>query len=336
MNRLKIGICGYGGLGRVHVGNLMAMDDVEIVAVCDIDPKKLEPVEITTNLGATAPVFDLRGCRTYTDFARMLRKESLDAVVTALPSDLHAPYAVKAMKSGIPVFSEKPMSTTLKGCDAMIKARDANQVQLQVGQCLRFWPEYEALRTAIHSQPYGKLVSLAMNRVAGYCTWSDWFNDGKRSGGAILDLHLHDVDWAQYALGLPRAISACGTTGRSGAIDDVTALWQYDGFSVNLRGSWKHQAFSMSFQACFEEATLEFGLHPDPALRVKARGDKEFSKVPLTLGGNGYVNEMRHFLDCVRGTAINTTCTAESTRQSVELVMLEIKAIAKQKWIKLG
>lgn len=336
MSKLRVAICGYGGLGRVHTGSIVGMDDVEIVAVCDIDPAKLKPVEIKTNLANSGPVFDISQCHGYTQFRTMLRRETLDAVVMALPTDLHAHYAILAMKAGLHVFGEKPMALTPKQCDRMIAARDASKVQLQIGQCLRFWPEYEALRLAIQNQTYGRLESLVMSRISGYCTWSDWFNDGKRSGGAILDLHLHDVDWAQYALGQPKAILAAGTTGRSGAIDDVTALWRYEDSVVTLRGSWKYQAFAMSFQAYFENGAMEFGMHPDPALRVKVAGRADFEKAALPLQGNGYVNELRYFFDSIQGKVTNTTCTAESTRRSVELVMLENKSIARKKWITIA
>ncbi len=335
MGKLKVGICGYGGLGRVHVGSMMGMDDVEIVAVCDIDPKRLESKEVKFNIENKGPVFDIRNCRTYLDFRKMLKKEDLDAVVAALPTNIHAKYAIMAMRKGIHVFSEKPMALTAKECDKMIKARDENKVQLQIGQCLRFWPEYEILKKAFDEKTYGALKSLTMTRIGGYSTWADWFNDSKLSGGAILDLHLHDVDWAQHAFGMPKAICAAGTVGKTGAIDDVTALWQYDGFVVSIRGSWMYQTFSMSFQAFFENGAMDMGIHPDPALRVKANGDKEFKKIELHVKENGYFRELRYFFDTVKGGVKNTVCPAESTKKSVELVMMENRSIAKQKWIKV-
>jgi predicted dehydrogenase len=335
MAKLKVGICGYGGLGRVHVGSMLKMDDVEIVAICDNNPKKLEPVEIKINIEHNGPVFDIGSCRTYLDFKKMLKQERLDAVVTALPTHIHAKYAIMAMNQGIHVFSEKPMALNVRACDTMIKARDANRVQLQVGQCLRFWPEYEMLKKAVVEKTYGPLRSLTMTRIGGYSTWADpnWFNDGKLSGGAILDLHLHDVDWVQHALGPPKALLAAGSKGITGAIDDVAAIWQYEDFIVSIRGSWMYQTFSMSFQAFFENAAMDFGVHPDTALRVKVRGENDFRKVELPSTDNGYLRELACFFDCIRGTGANTICTAESTRESVRLVMLENRSIVRQKWM---
>ena len=335
MEKLRIGICGYGGLGRLHVGNLIKMDDVEIVAVCDVNPRKLEPGEIKTNLQNAELVFDIRRCRTYTDLRQMLKKERLDAVVSALPTYLHAKCAILVMNAGVHIFSEKPMALTVKECDRMIQAKDANKVQLQIGQCLRFWPEYETLKAAIDSKPYGKLHALSMTRIGGYCTWADpdWFNDGKLSGGAILDLHMHDADWALHALGVPQAICAAGTRGKSGAVDDVTALWQYDDCIVTMKGSWMYQAFNMSFQAFFENASMDYGIGADPDLRVTVKGSAP-AKVDLPASDGAYFRELRYFFDCIRGTTTNTVCTAESTRKSIELVMLENKAIAKRKWLR--
>jgi predicted dehydrogenase len=307
-----------------------------VAAVCDKRPGQLAAKVIAINLEAGGRPFDIRQCRAYNDFDEMLGKEPLDAVVTALPTDLHAEVAIRAMDRGLHVFSEKPMALTAAQCDAMIAARDRNKVQLQVGQCLRFWPEYRALLKAIRDQPYGRLRSLSLTRVGGYGDWGseDWFNDHRRSGGAILDLHLHDVDWVFHAMGRPRALTAAGLRGKSGGIDDVTALWKYDDCTVTLRGSWMDQSFTMAFQSFFENASMEFGVHTDPALRVRRAGRAQDEKVPL-VGGSAYANELRHFFECVRGEHPNSVCPAESTRESVRLVEEERRAIETGAWVEL-
>ena len=334
MNKLKIGICGFGGLGHAHAANLAKMEDIEVVAVCDKRPEQLAAKEVAVNVDTGGKAFDIRACRTYTSFTRMLKREKLDVLVTALPTDLHARFAIMAMNKGIHVFSEKPMALNAKQCDAMIAARDKNKVHLLIGQCLRFWPEYRILKKAVDEQTYGKLVSLTMTRIGALSNWSPdyWFGDHKRSGGAILDLHLHDVDWAIHALGKPRAIAAGGTVGRTGGIDDVTALWEYDDCLVTLRGSWKYQGFAMTFQAFFENAALDYGIHPNPALRVRKRGVKEDEILPVE-GGSAYANELRYLFECVRGEHPNSVCSAETTRESVRLIELERKAIRTHRWI---
>lgn len=338
MDKLKIGICGYGGLGHVHAASLAKMDDIEVVAVCDKRPEQLTATDVAINISTGSQAFDISHCRTYTDFGTMLKKEpKLDAIATALPTDQHAKIAIQAMQRGIHVFSEKPMALSTRQCDAMIAARDQGGVQLLIGQCLRFWPEYQVLLAAIRQQTYGKLVALTMTRIGGYAGWAsdNWFNDHKRSGGAILDLHLHDVDWAVHALGKPRTLTAGGFPGRTGGIDDVTALWEYDNCLLTIKGSWKYQTFAMTFQAFFENASMDYGMHPDPALRLRKAGAAQDEKLPVP-EGSAYFNELRYFFECIRGQHANELCPAESTRDSVQMIELERRAIKNHRWLKVG
>ncbi len=327
---IRIGLCGFGGLGHSHANTISGFTDARIVAVCDILPERLEAKDVATNLPGQDSGFDVRTAATYTDFRTMLRREKPDVVVSALPTDIHAEYAILAMKAGCHVFSEKPMALTVAQCDAMIRARDRHKRQLMIGQCLRFWPAYEALVEAIRSGVNGRLVSLSMERIGGYGKWGagNWFNDHRRSGAAILDLHMHDADFALYALGKPASIFAAGWVGQTGGIDDVSTVWTYGdgGPAVTMRGSWMHAQFTMNFRAIFERAVLEFGIPPEPALRKLIPSTRQTEIVPVD-PGSAYVREMRYFLDCVTGKETNTRCPAESTRESVAMVYAEHRSI---------
>jgi predicted dehydrogenase len=330
---IRAGLCGYGGLGHLHANGLSRVKDVQLVAVCDKRPEQLKAKVVETNLGAAKPEFDIAAARTYTDFREMLAAEKLDVLVTALPTDLHAPYAILAMEAGCHVFSEKPMALRVEECDRMIAVRNRTRRQLMIGQCLRFFPAYEALRETVQDGRYGKLLSLSMERIGGYPRWSseNWFMDHRRSGGTILDLHLHDVDWVYYALGKPAAIQAAGRVGDTGGVDDVTSVWEYrNGPLVSFRSSWLYAGFTMSFRALFEKAVLEMGFAPDPGLFVHEHATGKRTKVELP-DVSGYQLELEYFLDCVRGRQTNTKCSAESTRNSIRLVMLEKEAIRQKK-----
>ncbi len=253
---IRVGLIGYGGLGHVHANSFTRLRGARLTAVCDVRRKQLQMSETTTNLGKSGAAFDLRTVRTYTDYRRLLDREELDAVLCVLPTHLHAECSIAALERGLHVFSEKPMALTERDCNRMIAARDRAQRHLMVGQCLRFWPEYEVLLKAVREQPNGPLRSLLLERIGYYSDWSyrDWMNDARLSGGALLDLHLHDVDWALYALGKPRRLTASGLKGRSGGIDDISALWAYPKCHVTLRGSWMYKEFFMGFRAFFEDA----------------------------------------------------------------------------------
>lgn len=334
---IRIAICGFGGLGHVHANAICRLPDVKIVAVCDRHPERFVAPEVATNLPGQPATFDIRTAATYTDFHELLKRERPDMVVSVLPTDLHAEYAVIAMKAGCHVFSEKPMALTVAQCDRMIRARDRYRRELMVGQCLRFWPEYEALAKAVRSGEHGRLLSLSMERLGSYGTWGadNWFNSHQRSGGAILDLHLHDVDWALSVLGRPASVFAAGQVGQTGGIDDVSAVWTYaEGPTVTLRGTWMYQGFTMNFRALFERGMLEFGIPPNGALR-KIEGKTE-TVLPLdNAGEDGYTREMKYFIECVTGQHPNARCSAESTRDSVKMVYTEHRSIQKGRPVRL-
>ncbi len=336
MEKLRAGICGLGGLGRAHASNIVNFPDVELVSVCDIDKAKLEPQEIKTNLDLKLTPFDIRKCRTYTDMAKMLADEKLDILVTALPTDLHAEIAIQAMEAGCHVFSEKPMALSYRESKKMIKAAKKNKRQLMVGQCLRFWPEYMKLLEAVEKKTYGRLLSLTMTRIGGYSSWGgSWFNNHKQSGGAILDLHLHDVDWVWHALGKPTTIFASGLQGKTGGIDDVTAVWEYKDCNVTIRGSWMYQGFCMNFQAFFEDAAIDYGISPEMPFRLLSRKNAKGEAIPFQ-ADSAYVQELRYFCDCVKGVHPNTLCTPESTAESIRFVEKELKSIKKGKPVKIN
>ena len=120
MKKLIGAIIGYGGLGKIHLANLTQIDDVEVVAICDIEESQFTKVT-TTNQGAIAEV-DLTHIRKYTDAKQMLETEQLDFVVIALPTYLHEEYTVMALNKGLHVLCEKPMARSLEGCKNMIAA----------------------------------------------------------------------------------------------------------------------------------------------------------------------------------------------------------------------
>jgi len=327
---LKAAVVGFGGLGRTHAQTLSKLDGVELVALCDKHAERIKSGDLAINIDTGGKTLDVSKCRAYTDMKEMLRREKLDIVALAVPTDLHAPLAIAAMKAGCHVFCEKPMALSTRQCDSMLAASRAAGRQLMIGQCLRFWWEYDALLKMIRSGTHGKLISLSLERLGNYPDWTadNWMLDSKRSGGAILDLHLHDVDWTLHALGKPTRLFSSARIGRTGGYDEVAAVWEYDGGPmVAIRGSWLYTSFLMTFRAIFENAVVEYGFPPDPALRVIRRsGQTEKMTSP---GGSAYFDEMKYFVECVAGARENSVCPPESTRESVNLVMLEIKSASK-------
>lgn len=127
---LKVAIVGCGGISRSHLNSWKQIPEAKIVGACDVRAEKYQ-------------VFvDETGCNGYLDFSAMLRREKPDIVDICLPTYLHADYAVKALKHGCHVLTEKPISLKMRDVDRVYSAARRANRRVMVAQVLRFWREY--------------------------------------------------------------------------------------------------------------------------------------------------------------------------------------------------
>jgi predicted dehydrogenase len=211
-------------------------------------------------------------------------------------------------------------------------ARQADRL-LMIAQCIRFWPEYRYLRQLVHDGTYGKLLSLNMFRMGGRPIWSweNWFVDPARSGGPILDLHIHDVDYVHYLLGAPDRIQVTGRVSEAThSYDAVHALYHYeDGPQVHIHAGWSlaQIPFNAGFDAWFERAVVRHDLSADPPLQVFDDLVRVNGHPPDYATGDAYAIEIAYFVDCVAQGVPPSECPPESARGSIALVQREIAAI---------
>ncbi|MBQ4641163.1 MAG: Gfo/Idh/MocA family oxidoreductase [Oscillospiraceae bacterium] len=332
---LKFAIVGLGGLGKSHLTfyfNVKKHKDVELVALCDIDPEQLQK-KVELNIGtATVPV-DLSQYHLYTDMDEMLEKESLDFIITAVPTYLHAELAVKAMDKGIHVFSEKPMALNLEQCQSMVDAAKRNNVKLQIGQCIRFSPQYQCLRDLVRSGKYGKVIRAEFTRIsaAPLWSWNNWFMNFDMSGGAVLDLHVHDVDFVQWTFGMPKSVMSMASHYESG-FDAITSNYGYDGFYVTTMTDWSlapGYPFTTSGIVSCEGATIVLSQDEHACVSVFERGVNDgksnIHHIPTYNEGdlNYYELEMIEFIDCIEKKRDSDIISAESTMDSIRLALIE-------------
>lgn len=321
--KLKSAILGFGGIGHAHAAQYEGLRNVELVALCDIDPVKLETEAETINLGDSGRT-DLAKLRKYRSYEELVRNEpDIDMIDICLPSDLHCEYSCRAMRDGYHVLCEKPMALDPADCRKMIRASEAAGKRLMIAQVLRFDLGFETIRKAILSGKYGKLLHLSMRRV-GALPNRLWFRDVKRSGGALMDLHLHDIDFIQSVLGKPEFLQCFGAQVTGEAFDEAMATYVYpDGCFATAEVSWCRSAFSFHAAAVFEKGTLEY-----------ENGKQVFFCKPDTppkaieLGRNlPYGAEIDYFAGCVRRNSAPERALPESTLRSVELIEAEKRSL---------
>jgi len=338
---LKIGIVGLGYMGRMHYRIWNQMEGARVTAVCDSNPNIRREIEepIGNIPGATEDI-NFNDITLFHDFNRMIAESNLDAVSITLPTYMHADATQKALGAGYHVLCEKPMALSLKECDAMVNTAKEKRKILQIGQCIRFWPEYAVAKDIAESGKYGALLAASFRRLGSPPSWgtNNWFENENLSGGLPLDLHLHDTDFIQYLLRIPEAVSSSATVGPHQKMLHMGTQYFYpEDIMVSAEGSWIMSdtlGFEMSFNLMLEQATLVYNSTTDPTFKVfPASGDPFTPDIP---DDDGYFHQIEHFAGLLKGENLPEMTTPEQSRESVRIVLAEIKSIRRQERIHLS
>ncbi len=330
---IRVGIVGLGFMGKMHFRCYQALEGVQVAAICDTDAARFEGQggAVGNIEGAEAPL-DFTGIALYDDFDRMLAESELDALSVTLPTYLHKPYTVKAFEAGLDVLCEKPMALTVADGQEMFAAARQSGKRLQIGHCIRFWPEYAAAKELITSGRYGQVTAATFQRLSltpGW-SWQGWILDGGKSGGAAVDLHIHDSDYVQYALGMPKAVFSRAARGPSNDYDHIVTQYLYDGDrAITAEGSWSMApafGFEMSFHVVLEKATLVYDCTRAPTFKVCPTEGEALH--PEVAPGDGYSNEIEHFVKAVRGERVAEIITPQQSIDSLRLVLAEKRSAA--------
>lgn len=329
---LRIGIVGWGFMGKMHFRCYKSDTNVEVTAICDADAKQLQNSSgVAGNISGAEDDLDLSNIALYSDLSKMLAEEKLDALSIASPTFLHASQTMEALNAGVHVFCEKPMALNSGDCREMAEVAKQSGKTLQIGHCIRFWPEYVQAKEIIDSQKYGKVLAATFQRLSLTPTWSwdNCFLDGKRSGGAMLDLHIHDTDYVQYVFGMPKEVFSRGVIGPSGEFDHTVTQYFYGNDCViTAEGGWIMApgfGFEMSFKIMLEKVTLVYSSAQEPTFRIfPIDGETIIPEIPT---GDGYSFEIQHFVDTLSGKAVPSIITPEQSGDSVKIIEAEKESI---------
>lgn len=317
---LKAGLIGFGGIAQAHKNGYALLEregKVRLTCACDIRPETFSgKVEINLKLEDSAESSPIRF---YEDLDEMLRKEELDFVDICVPSYLHREMAVKMLTRGYHVLSEKPMALSFADCRAMLDAEQKSGKHFMIGQCLRFFPQYEYLKACIDDGRFGKTLSAFFSRLSAppVWGWENWFMDAAKSGGCITDLHIHDIDIVRYLFGEPEAVS-CRVSHSLTRYDSVQTSLFYGGLPVTAVGDWTLEKipFAASYRVGFEKATVLF---EGGVVTVYPKDGGEPFR-PEMSEQDGYTREIAYFCDVILGKTENDRNPASSAANTIRLI----------------
>jgi predicted dehydrogenase len=303
-----------------------------VVAIAEPDAKKRagDFSGAGGNIGNRTDAPSLSGIELYESLEALLANADVDVVDITLPTFMHRDAVLGALAAGKHAICEKPLALDYDAAREMADAAKQAGRSLYVGQCIRFWPAYVAARELLLGGTLGKARTAAFSRVSplpGWM-WRGWARDQQKSGGAPLDLHIHDADYISHLFGRPSAVSAFvgGRRGSSGRIDHIAACYHYpDDLLVTAVGAWEYAAgypFSMTFSIHADGGTL--ALAADGTLALYRDG-AEPETIPVA-PGDGWMHELGHFVDCIAAGEPSAVISAEEAVFAVKLVMAAVES----------
>lgn len=334
---MKVAVVGLGFMGITHITALQKIKDVEISAVCDAraDKLNLSSLKVEGNLQTSEVVLDSDTTRPYADYGRMLEDGGFDFVDICLPTFLHERFSIQAMKAGYPVFCEKPLALDPESGRRMVKAAEDTGQLLGVGHCLRFWPGWAELKELIDSGRYGRVTAAHLSRLSARPGWTDggWMLDYEKSGGPVLDLHIHDADMVRYLFGDPQRVSSTGTADNQGRVSFITTVYDFGpGLAVSTSGGFvAPESFPFQAGAFFnlEEAAVSMG---EEIMVYPSTGEPYQLE---TAPEDGYYWELIDFVDAVSKGHPSKVVTPGDAVASIELCLAELRSVLEQREITL-
>jgi predicted dehydrogenase len=227
---MRVGMVGSGVMGAVHAQAWLEAG-AQVVAV--------HSASLESALGLAAQY----GARVCSSLAELL--EHVDVVDLCVPTHLHHAMTLEAASAGKHVVCEKPMALDLNDARAMIEACEKAGVRLFIAHVVRFFPQYRAARDAVQSGQIGNLGVMRLKRAAYQprVSGENWFLDSQKSGGMILDLMVHDFDYARWLGGPVTRVFA--KSARASRVDSPTdfalvTLEFESGAMAQIEGGWAY------------------------------------------------------------------------------------------------
>ncbi|MCL2773728.1 MAG: Gfo/Idh/MocA family oxidoreductase [Oscillospiraceae bacterium] len=231
MEKVRIGVIGYGNMGSGHAGYLSKNEikDAEITALCDNNPEKLEKAQ--ADLGGNAP-----NIQYFDDYKKLLDSKVADLIIIAAPHYFHPVIGMDALKQGINVLSEKPIGVYTKNVEEMNELAKKSGLTYGIMFQQRTHPVHKKIKQMMDDKVLGDLKRIVWIVTNWYRSQSYYNSGGWRAtwsgegGGVLINQCPHNLDLWQWFFGLPERIRGFCAFGKYRDIeveDDVTAYMEY-------------------------------------------------------------------------------------------------------------
>ncbi|WP_168122302.1 Gfo/Idh/MocA family oxidoreductase [Paenibacillus sp. HB172176] len=317
---MKVAVVGTGAMGRIHAAAWSSMPDVQLVAL------------LGRNADQTRRAAAEYGAAAMENWQALLQDEEVAVVDLCIPTPLHKTFTLEAAAHGKHVICEKPIALEEKDAIDMIEGCRKAGVQLYIAHVLRFFPAYAQARRQIRGGALGTMrCFLASRHGTNPGRDGQWYADPAQSGGVLLDLMIHDLDFLRWTFGEVESVFAVGSGGESELCRHaVLAARMKSGMIARLEASWNYPRFESSFEALGTAGSYAESSSSPPlsirGLSVEKNGGGAVSVPSMLLEKDPYYRQLRHFRDCIL-LGERPVITAQDALEALKLARLGMRSM---------
>lgn len=295
---MRVGIAGAGLMGATHA-DAWATTGATIAGI------------VADSAGEAERLAALHGARVYPSYAAML--EEVEIVDICTPTHVHHEQVLAAAAAGRHIICEKPLARTLEQGQAMLAACARAGVQLHVAQVVRFFPQYARARALVQEGAVGRPAVLRLHRGSfrPRRPEGNWFLDEEKSGGIILDMMIHDFDYARWVAGEVETVFArqVGRAFPGAPVDYALAILTHAGGALShVSGAWAYPppTFRTSLEIAGDGGLIQHDSAETAPIelllgRSEAGGDVGLPSSPLA--ESPYATQIRELYAAIAGGA---------------------------------
>src|ERR1700737_1585986 len=316
---VTIGIAGLGYIGRMHYQAARHLPGVRVVAAADSRAQEIEN--------------EFPELKFTDSYENLLNDNRLDALIICVPTYLHERFVVEAATRSRHILCEKPFAIDSNAAGRMLDIVKRAGVVFMVSQVLRFWPQYVRIKELVGQQQLGTIRSLSAYRLARYPSWSEWFRDPAKSGGCLLDMQVHDVDFIFWMFGHPCQVQSFGLRSANGAWEHVHTILTYADMVSSVESSHIMPAswpFTSGIRVVGRLGAVEYNFRSQLDV-AGSRGSEGFNKTMFynangvvdeldVRAGDMFVSQLRNFLECVENRETRMICPPEESYEVMKIM----------------
>ncbi len=327
---MRVGIVGSGTMAGIHIDGWQHTD-ADLLGLYSIDPKTAHSLAENNNL------------KIFASYEELL--ENVDIVDICTPTDLHKDFTLRAAAAGKDIICEKPIALNVSDAKEMIATCQENNVRLFIAQVVRFFPMYRKAQEQVQAGAIGEIGVMRLYRM-GYMPqgFENWYADENRSGGIIMDIMIHDIDYALWLAGKAKRVYAKSIKSQHPEISAdyalVTIKFENNAMAI-LDGGWAFPSgnFTTSLDIAGSEGVIEWKMSDAnsiiPSLK-KNEADIAPVAVPQSvLEQSPYATQIQHFYDAIKnGTEFDVT--PQDALNAIELALAAKESLETGQPVYLG